>query len=95
MQAGSSKIGFIGLGIMGTPMCGHLIAAGHELFVRARGQLPPAIAATSATPCVSNRAVAQQAEVVFGLGGQGWDHSALVRALEQLANFEIGRQVGA
>jgi 2-hydroxy-3-oxopropionate reductase len=23
-------------------------------------------------------------------GGQAWDHSALVRALERLANFEIG-----
>ena len=28
-----SKIGFVGLGIMGTPMAGHLLAAGHELFV--------------------------------------------------------------
>jgi len=26
-------------------------------------------------------------------GGKGWDHSAMVRALEQLANFEIGQQV--
>jgi 2-hydroxy-3-oxopropionate reductase len=24
-------------------------------------------------------------------GGKGWDHSALVRALEKLANFEIGQ----
>jgi 2-hydroxy-3-oxopropionate reductase len=24
-------------------------------------------------------------------GGSGWDHSALVRALEMLANFEIGQ----
>ena len=29
----SLKLGFIGLGIMGTPMAGHLIAAGHQLFV--------------------------------------------------------------
>ncbi len=28
-----SKVGFVGLGIMGTPMAGHLLAAGHELFV--------------------------------------------------------------
>jgi 2-hydroxy-3-oxopropionate reductase len=26
-------------------------------------------------------------------GGKSWDHSAMVRALEQLANFEIGQQV--
>ena len=25
-------------------------------------------------------------------GGGGWDHSALVRALEKMANFEIGQQ---
>jgi 2-hydroxy-3-oxopropionate reductase len=27
-------------------------------------------------------------------GGKGWDHSAMVRALEKLANFEIGRTAG-
>jgi 2-hydroxy-3-oxopropionate reductase len=24
-------------------------------------------------------------------GGGGWDHSAMVRALEKMANFEIGQ----
>ncbi|MEO8410523.1 MAG: NAD(P)-binding domain-containing protein, partial [Propionivibrio sp.] len=28
-----SKIGFVGLGIMGTPMAENLIKGGHELFV--------------------------------------------------------------
>ena len=28
-----SKIGFIGLGIMGTPMAGHLLRGGHELYL--------------------------------------------------------------
>ena len=28
-----ANIGFIGLGIMGAPMAGHLLAAGHTLFV--------------------------------------------------------------
>ena len=59
------NIGFIGLGIMGTPMCGHLIAAGHRLFVRTRSALPEAIAASSATPCASNREVAEHADIVF------------------------------
>jgi len=27
-------------------------------------------------------------------GGSGWDHSATVKALEQLANFEIGQKSG-
>jgi 2-hydroxy-3-oxopropionate reductase len=26
-------------------------------------------------------------------GGRAWDHSALVRALERMANFEIGQKV--
>ncbi|MCI1193296.1 NAD(P)-binding domain-containing protein, partial [Calidifontimicrobium sp. SYSU G02091] len=30
------QLGFIGLGIMGAPMCGHLIRAGHQLFVHTR-----------------------------------------------------------
>ncbi len=32
-----SKIGFIGLGIMGAPMAGHLQKAGHALFVNTIG----------------------------------------------------------
>jgi len=58
------KIGFIGLGIMGTPMCGHLIAAGHELFIHTRKPAPAEIAG-KATACPSAAAVAQAAEIVF------------------------------
>ena len=36
-----TKIGFIGLGIMGRPMAGHLRNAGHELLVvKHRSPLP-------------------------------------------------------
>jgi 2-hydroxy-3-oxopropionate reductase len=35
-----SNIGFIGLGIMGRPMAGHLIAGGHSLFVHDLAPLP-------------------------------------------------------
>ena len=54
------KLGFIGLGIMGAPMAGHLIAAGHTLFVTVRGK-PPA----QATACATNADVARQADVIF------------------------------
>jgi 2-hydroxy-3-oxopropionate reductase len=57
------KVGFIGLGIMGAPMCGHLIAAGHELFVHTRSQ-PPADIAAKAITCPDAATVAQSAEVV-------------------------------
>ena len=57
------KIGFIGLGIMGAPMAQHLLAAGKELFVRTRSQVPAALAA--ATACSSNADVARAADIVF------------------------------
>jgi 2-hydroxy-3-oxopropionate reductase len=59
------SIGFIGLGIMGAPMAGHLIAAGHPAFVHTRGKVPEAIAASAATVCASARAVAERADVIF------------------------------
>ena len=52
------RIGFVGLGIMGAPMAGHLIEAGHELFVFTRGKMPETIAHRSAKPCSSARSVA-------------------------------------
>ena len=59
------NIGFIGLGIMGTPMALHLITAGHQLFVNTRGALPEAITATSARPCANAAEVARNADVIF------------------------------
>jgi 2-hydroxy-3-oxopropionate reductase len=59
------RIGFIGLGTMGTPMALHLIAAGHQLFVYVRSKIPDAIAASSATHCVTARGVAERSDIVF------------------------------
>jgi 2-hydroxy-3-oxopropionate reductase len=59
------KIGFIGLGIMGAPMAGHLIKAGHQLYVYTHGKMPDAIAESSATQCTSGRGVAERADIVI------------------------------
>jgi 2-hydroxy-3-oxopropionate reductase len=59
------KIGFVGLGIMGTPMASHLIAAGHQLFVFTLGKMPETIASSRATQCVTARGVAERADIVF------------------------------
>ena len=59
------KIGFIGLGIMGTPMALHLVNAGHQLFVNTLGTVPDSIAATAATPCASAEEVARKGEVII------------------------------
>ena len=59
------NIGFIGLGIMGTPMVLNLVNAGHQLFVNTRSKLPAVISASTAKPCANAAEVARQAEVIF------------------------------
>ncbi|HEV7577039.1 MAG TPA: 2-hydroxy-3-oxopropionate reductase [Caldimonas sp.] len=61
------KLGFIGLGVMGAPMAGHLIKAGHQLFVYTTGAVPASVAGTSATVCSSARDVAERASIVFAM----------------------------
>ncbi|MBI2771191.1 MAG: 2-hydroxy-3-oxopropionate reductase [Burkholderiales bacterium] len=65
MTAQPLKIGFVGLGIMGAPMAGHLIEAGHQLFVFTLGKMPESIACTSATQCTNARGVAERADIIF------------------------------
>ncbi|MHB1668385.1 MAG: 2-hydroxy-3-oxopropionate reductase [Thiomonas sp.] len=60
-----AKLGFIGLGIMGAPMAGHLLAAGHTLVVNTHGKVPQALLDAGAKPCANNTEVAQQADIVF------------------------------
>jgi 2-hydroxy-3-oxopropionate reductase len=59
------KLGFIGLGIMGTPMAGHLRAAGHDLFVATRSQVPTELLDAGAAACTNAREVADRADIVF------------------------------
>lgn len=59
------KLGFIGLGIMGTPMAGHLRAAGHELFVTTRSNVPQALLDAGAVRCANAAEVAKSADIVF------------------------------
>ena len=65
MTTAPLRIGFIGLGTMGTPMALHLIAAGHPLFVYVRSKIPDAIAASSATHCATARGVAERSDIIF------------------------------
>ena len=59
------KLGFVGMGIMGAPMAGHLIAAGHTVFVSTRGKVPESITSSAATVCASAQEVAQHADTIF------------------------------
>ena len=59
------KIGFIGLGIMGSPMAGHLLNAGHTLFIHSRSTLPDELVEGGATVCANAQEVAQRSDIVF------------------------------
>ena len=57
--------GFIGLGIMGRPMAGHLIKGGHTLFVHDRRPLPAELTGAGATTCRSGREAAERGDLVI------------------------------
>jgi 2-hydroxy-3-oxopropionate reductase len=59
------NIGFIGLGIMGAPMAGHLIAAGHSLFLKTRRSVPEALLAAGGTACANAAEVAQRSDTII------------------------------
>src|SRR6266702_543879 len=58
------QIGFIGLGIMGAPMAGHLVAGGHQLAVFGGRSVPDAIGA-KAMVCRTLKEVAEKSEVII------------------------------
>ncbi len=60
-----SKIGFIGLGIMGTPMAGHLIAGGHTLFVNTIGDVAASLKEKGVTVCASGKEVAEKSDIII------------------------------
>jgi 2-hydroxy-3-oxopropionate reductase len=59
------KLGFVGLGIMGAPMAGHLVAAGHTVYVNTRSKVPEAIAKSAAIQSASPAEVAEKADIIF------------------------------
>ncbi len=65
MTASKIKIGFIGLGIMGTPMAGHLLKAGHTLYVNTRSKVPEDLLSSGAVNCNSAGEVAGKADIIF------------------------------
>jgi 2-hydroxy-3-oxopropionate reductase len=59
------KLGFIGLGIMGAPMAGHLLAAGHTVYVNTRSQVPQELLNSAAIVCSSAAEVASKADIII------------------------------
>jgi 2-hydroxy-3-oxopropionate reductase len=60
-----SKLGFIGMGIMGRPMSLNLIRGGHELYVHSRHGAPQDLLAAGATACDSGLEVASKADTII------------------------------
>ena len=60
-----SKIGFIGLGIMGSPMAGPLIKGGHELYLYSIPSVPQALVDAGGKACASGKEVAQKADIII------------------------------
>lgn len=60
-----TTLGFIGLGIMGAPMAGHLIAAGHTVYLNTRSAVPAQLLEAGGHACASAHEVAQKADIIF------------------------------
>ena len=71
---GKTRIGWIGTGVMGSSMCGHLIAAGYSatVFNRTAEKARPLVE-KGAKLADSPRAVAEASDVVFTIVGYPQD----------------------
>lgn len=60
-----SKLGFVGLGVMGAPMAGHLLDGGHQVFAYGRKGLPDDLFAKGLLKCGSSKEVAAACGILF------------------------------
>jgi 3-hydroxyisobutyrate dehydrogenase len=80
---GKTRIGWIGTGVMGTSMCGHLLAAGYQATVynRSRAKAKPLLD-KGAVEAGSPRAVAEVSDVIFSIVGFPHDVRAVTLGTE-------------
>ncbi len=70
ISPGSTKVGWIGTGVMGTSMCGHVIAAGYATTVYNRSvEKLAGLVERGARAATSPREVAETSDVVFSIVG--------------------------
>ncbi|MBS9475847.1 NAD(P)-binding domain-containing protein, partial [Ancylobacter radicis] len=60
-----AKVGFVGLGIMGAPMAGHLIDAGHELYLYDIKPVPAELTGKGGVACATGTDVAKNADIII------------------------------
>ena len=70
MSGEKKRAGWVGTGVMGSSMCGHIIEAGHPVSVTTRTKAKAeGLLAKGARWCASPKEVAQEADVVFTMVG--------------------------
>ncbi len=92
VEPGKTRIGWIGLGVMGRSMCGHLIDGGFSatVFTRTRATAE-GVLAKGATWADSPKAVAEASDVVFSIVGFPHDVREVVLGEEgALAGCDAG-----
>jgi hypothetical protein len=93
---GKTRVGWIGTGVMGSSMCGHLMAAGYAVtaFNRSREKLRPLVE-RGAGEADSPREVAEAADVVFTIVGYPRDVREVTLGPDgTLAGARPGRRAG-
>src|SRR5438270_9781764 len=75
------RVAFIGLGVMGYPMAGHLFRAGHDVtvFNRTPGKARQWLAENGGTSADSPAAAAENADIVLACVGRDADVDAVTR----------------
>ena len=95
VQPGKTKIGWIGTGVMGRSMCGHLLAAGFEttVFSRTKSKADELLS-RGATWAASPQAVALQSDVIFCIVGFPADVKSVILGDGQTEGALSGCQQG-
>jgi 3-hydroxyisobutyrate dehydrogenase len=91
---GSTRIGFIGIGVMGLSMAGHLIKAGYKLSVFTRtASKADSLVSLGASVFKTPREVAQQSDVVISIVGYPKDVEEVLLndSTGVLPGFESGK----
>lgn len=91
-EPGRTRVGWIGLGVMGAPMCGHLLEAGFAVTAttRSKAKAEP-LRARGAAWADTPRAVAEQSDLVFSLVGFPRDVREVVLGVDgALAGLSAG-----
>src|SRR5947208_5923469 len=58
-------VGFLGLGIMGSPMAAHLIKGRQQVFLHSRSGVAPALIDAGGKSCARGEEVAQKADIII------------------------------